>query len=312
MVPLLLAAALANAAEIQLLSNEPVTLEVDGRTVASRPGERGATATNLAGGNHRVQIFDAQDRLVTSSTVTVTVTEQVRLELRRGALSELGRGPLAGTSAPAECPPAPPAPPAPEPGTIQLTGVSADNMAVWVDGKPVRFASGSFVVSGLSAGSHDVRVARGNATLFSGPMRVYPGLVRRCAPEAGARDLDCVFVETVMSLPPPAPPPPVVVRPAEPVGPTPMADRDFTTFVASVKAESFSSDQLGIIQSVARAQHFTIAQVGVVIDQLTHSSDKVAAAKVMAPKVVDRENAWKLNEHLTFSSDKEAVRKLFE
>jgi hypothetical protein len=310
MFPLLLAT-LANAAEIQVISNDPVTLEVDGRMVASRPGERGATALNLAGGNHRVQIFDAQDRLVTASTVLVTVDEQVRLELRRGQLAELGRGPLAGSSAPTVCPPAP-APPAPEPGTIQLTGVHADDMAMWVDGKPVRYASGSFVATGLAAGEHDVRVARGNGTLFSGPMRVYPGLVRRCVPES--RALACVFVETVASLPPPAPPAPpvVVVRPPEPVRPSVMNDRDFTGFVATVKGEAFSSDQLGVIQGVARSNHFTIAQVGVVIDQLPHASDKVAAVKVMAPKVVDRENAWKLNEHLTFSSDKDAVRKLFE
>ncbi|MES2642989.1 MAG: DUF4476 domain-containing protein [Myxococcota bacterium] len=308
MFPLLLAT-FANAAEIQVISNDPVTVEVDGRVVANRPGERGATALNLAGGNHRVQIFDAQDRLVTASTVLVTVDEQVRLELRRGQLAELGRGPLAGSSAPAVCPPAAPAP---EPGSFQLTGVYADDMAVWVDGKPVRYASGSFVATGLAAGEHDVRVARGNGTLYSGPMRVYPGLVRRCVPES--RALDCVFVETVVSLPPPAPPPPavVVVRPPEPVRPSVMNDRDFTGFVAAVKGEAFSSDQLGVIQGVARTNSFTIAQVGVVIDQLPHASDKVAAIKVMAPKVVDRENAWKLNEHLTFSSDKDTVRKLFE
>ena len=52
-------AQLANAAEIQLISSEPVTMEVDGRVVTGRPGERGATAVDLAGGAHRVQIFDA-------------------------------------------------------------------------------------------------------------------------------------------------------------------------------------------------------------------------------------------------------------
>jgi hypothetical protein len=312
MFPLLLVtlAQLANAAEIQLISSEPVTMEVDGRVVTGRPGERGATATDLAGGAHRVQIFDAQDRLLTTTTVTATVQEQVRLELRRGQLSELGRGPLP-TAAPAAVCPEPPPPPAPEPGTLQLTAVRGEDVAMWVDGKPVRFTSGSFVATSVSAGLHDVRVVRGSATLFAGQMRVYPGLVRRCVPEGA--ELDCVHVEAVVSLPPK---PAVVEKPAvvtapPPARPSPMNDRDFTSFVAAVKAESFGSDQMGVIQSVVRANWFTVAQVGVVLDQLTHSSEKVEAATLLAPRVLDPENAYKLNEHLTFSSDKEAVRALF-
>ncbi len=303
MFPLLLAT-LANAAEIQVITNEPVTLEVDGRVVARRPDERGATAFDLAGGAHRVQLFDPQDRLVTSTTVTLTVNEQLRLELRRGQLTELGRGPLAATGAPTPCP-EPPRPAPPEPGSVQLTGLLPDGVAMWVDGQPVRYASGSFVATGLAAGTHDVRVARGNRTLFEGPMRVYPGLVRRCVPEAGI--LDCVFVEAVVSVAPPA----VVVAPPPPRAPVVMNDRDFTAFVAAVKAEAFSADQLRVVEGVARSNTFTIAQVGVVLDQLPHSSDKVAAAGLLAPKVVDPENAWKLAEHLTFSGDKEAVAKLF-
>ncbi|MDP2307409.1 MAG: DUF4476 domain-containing protein, partial [Pseudomonadota bacterium] len=199
---------------------------VDGRVIANRPGERGATAIELAGGNHRVQVFDPQDRLVTSATVSVIVSEQARFELRRGQLTELGRGPLASQGAP--CTPVPPTKPAPAVIVVK-------------------------------------------------------------------------------------PPPPVTpVAPVAPVGPLAMRDGDFTGFISAVKAEAFSSDQLGIITGVARTQHFTIAQVGVVLDQLAHSSDKVAAATVLAPRVIDRENAWKLNEHLTFSSDKDAVRALFQ
>lgn len=232
------------------------------------------------------------------------------LVLLANAAEPYGRPPR-----PVECLPV--ALPAPEPGSIQLTGVYGDNMAMWVDGNPVRYSSGSFLATNLGPGPHDVRVVRGRGTLFSGPMRVYPGLVRRCVPDSSERprDLDCVFVETVVSLPPalpPGPPPVVVIRAPEPVSPPVMGDRDFRDFVSSVQAESFSSDQLGIIQAVARTHYFTIDQVGRVLDQLTHSSDKLAAAKAMAPGVVDRENAWKLNEHLTFSSDKDAVRKLFE
>lgn len=308
LVPLLLS--LAHAGEIVIVADVPVSVEVDGRIVPSRPGERGATAGDLAGGNHRVQVFDAQDRLLTSAAVTVPVTDQVRLELRRGQLVELGRGPLPSLTV--TCPEPPPAP-APAPGVFQLTGISPTDVAVWVDGRPVSASATGFVAKNLPAGDHDVRVAQGSRTLYAGTMRIYPELVRQCVPDRSA--LDCVMVEELVSISPPPPPapPPVVTKPvpAPPPAPVAMASSEFSGFVAAVKKESFSSDQLALIETVAKRNWFTIAQVGAVLDTLPHSSDKVAAARILAPKVIDRENAWKLNEHLTFSSDKDAVQALF-
>ncbi len=300
LLPLLFA--LAHAGELQVISDGPVSVEVDGRVVPTRPGERGATATELAGGNHRVQVFDAQDRILASATIDVPVTHQVRLELRRGQLLELGRGPLA--TAPV-CPEPEPAP-APLPGAFQLTGVATRDVAVWVDGQPIGASGGSFVAASLPPGNHDVRVAQGSRTVYSGRMRIHSELVRRCVPAQSG--LDCVYVESVVAIPPPAPAPPPAPPPA---GPTAMADRDFAGFLEALKKESFSSDKLGLITTVARTGWFSIAQVGLVLDELPHSSDKVDAARILAPKVVDRQNAWKLNEHLTFSSDKDAVQALF-
>lgn len=287
--------AAVEAAEIQVVTDMPVMVEVDGRVITARGGERGSLATNLAGGAHKVQVFDASDRLLAAATVDVRVDEQLRLELRRGALSELGRGPLPNA--------APPAPPA-IPGTFQLTGLDPTNVAVWVDGQPVAWSQGSFVARNITPGNHDVRVARGAETLSSGPMKFYPELVRRCAPDG--RALECVFVERVEAIAP-APPPP----PAPPAGPIAVNERDFAAIVAGVKGQTFSSDQLGVLKGASRDRWFTIEQVGTILDLFTHSSDKVEAARLLAPRVVDPQNAWKLDAKLTFSSDKEAVRALF-
>lgn len=307
--------ALAHAGDIAVIADSPVSVEVDGRLVPTRPGERGATATGLAGGAHKVQVFDAQDRLLAAATVSVGVSEEVRLELRRGQLTELGRGPLAATQ-PAPAQPAPPtAPPTatcPDPvaapGSFQLTGISPKDVAVWVDGRPVGAVTAGFVAQGLTPGPHDVRIAQGSRTIFSGDLRIYPDLVRRCIPTVSG--LDCVMVETLVAIAPPAAPPPATVPPPAPARAA-MADRDFTALVAAIEKESFSSNQVALVNTAAGSHWFTIDQVGQVMDALTHSSDKVAAAKLLRPRVLDPQNAWKLSEHLTFSSDKDAVQALF-
>jgi hypothetical protein len=301
-------ASFAFAGEIQILdAEESVTIEVDGRAVAPGAGDRSATAADLAGGTHRVQIYDLRGTLVVSTTVTAKVDEQVRLELHRGQLIELGRGPLAPRAA--ECPAPAPA----GPGGLQVTGLYPEAVAVWVDAQPVRWqpTRQSFLVEGLASGAHDVRIAKGNQTWWTGPMRVYPGLVRRCVPDPGPQGvvIDCVFTEGAVALPPaaPPPPPPATVKAA----PLPMAEGPFTAFLAAVAAESFSETRLGLVESVAANDHLTIAQVARVMDQMGFDADKVEAARILAPRTLDPENAWQLASHLTFAGDKDTVQKLF-
>ena len=48
------------------------------------------------------------------------------------------------------------------------------------------------------------------------------------------------------------------------------------------------------------------------MDKAAHSSDKVAIATILAPRVIDPERAFTLNDHLTHSSDKQAIQALFK
>lgn len=105
---------------------------------------------------------------------------------------------------------------------------------------------------------------------------------------------------------PPHPPPPPVIY-----GPRPMEAERFAMLISAVDHEPFSDDKLDIIQSAARNELFTIAQLGRLMDELAFSSDRVEAARLLRPRIIDPENAWMLSEHLVFSSDKEAVQRLF-
>jgi hypothetical protein len=90
-----------------------------------------------------------------------------------------------------------------------------------------------------------------------------------------------------------------------------MPDGAFTSFLAAVDKEGFSDGKLGVVRSVAANNRFTIGQLGRLMDELPFPADKVEAARILAPRILDPENAWKLSEHLAFSADKEAVSALF-
>lgn len=95
-------------------------------------------------------------------------------------------------------------------------------------------------------------------------------------------------------------------------GPTAMLPPAFNALLASVKGASFSSDKINIVKAAAGGNHFTIAQVGKLMDACSHSSDKVKIAATLRAKVVDPKNAFQLSNHLTFSSDKDKVMKMFQ
>jgi hypothetical protein len=66
-----------------------------------------------------------------------------------------------------------------------------------------------------------------------------------------------------------------------------------------------------VLRGAVSDRWFTIAQIGGLLDLFAHSSDKLEAAGMLAPRTIDPQNAYKLEERLTFSSDKAAVRRLY-
>jgi hypothetical protein len=91
----------------------------------------------------------------------------------------------------------------------------------------------------------------------------------------------------------------------------PMDDKAFAGLLAAVGDESFSDDQLGLIQGAAGSNHFTCAQVAALMETFSFSTDQVQVARTLRPRIVDPENSHLLNAPLDFSSDKDAVQALF-
>lgn len=90
-----------------------------------------------------------------------------------------------------------------------------------------------------------------------------------------------------------------------------MDEARLANLLRAVDGEPFSDDKLDLLRLGTREQYVTIAQVGRMMDAMTFPDDKVEVARMLQPWVLDPENAWQLNEHLTFSSSKSEVQRLF-
>ncbi|MBT3222691.1 MAG: hypothetical protein HN348_26755 [Proteobacteria bacterium] len=145
---------------------------------------QGYVAWSVRPGNHSLQIKNMLNKEMANVTVTVPAGKRVRYEYKKKSLTKLG---VVNTSArPAEPAPEPaPAAPPPPPGSLQITGLSAYEATVWVNGGQVGFSNGtnSFVKGGLQAGTYNIRVEGQNQVLYEGPMEVQSGQNHRCMAE---------------------------------------------------------------------------------------------------------------------------------
>lgn len=91
-----------------------------------------------------------------------------------------------------------------------------------------------------------------------------------------------------------------------------MPEADFAALVEAVNDAGFGHEKLGVIETAAESHVFSVEQVGKLVDLLSMSDEKVGVVERTRKKLVDRQNAFKLLEHFSFSADKERVRKLLK
>ncbi len=123
---------------------------------------------------------------------------------------------------------------------------------------------------------------------------------------------------TVMPPPPayPTPPPPAYPVPPPPPHHGPghhvVDDATFSSIVAAVNEQSFAQDKLRVVGDAARTHLFRVEQVIQLLNALDFPTNKVSALEMLAPRMVDRGNDFKIYGAFTFSSDKEKARKILE
>ncbi len=243
------------------------------------------------------------------------------------SLDSLDLSPVSAPPA-AAAPPPPTAAPAPAssgPSSLEVSGVSALDGAVWIDGRAVKYANGTraYVQPNVTPGAHIVRIEMSSRPKFDGELEFAPGMNTRCVMvyQNMGYEADCHQTtpahgnvnQTIATFGPP-PKSGSTAAPAAPARPAAVAmdAASFESLRSAVANESFSSDQISMIQTAASRNHFTCAQLGKLMDEGSQGSTKVAFAKAIVPNVVDPGNAHLLSAHLSFSSDKDAVQALFK
>lgn len=81
---------------------------------------------------------------------------------------------------------------------------------------------------------------------------------------------------------------------------------DFPALVEAVKAESFGDAKLDVVRTAEGG--LTVDQVGQLVDLFSFSEEQVKVVEITNPRIVDRQNLFKLYSHFTFDADKKKVK----
>lgn len=108
--------------------------------------------------------------------------------------------------------------------------------------------------------------------------------------------------------PPPHPQPPPPVRPRPSL--RPIADATLEALKGAIQKESFSDNRLAVLRQAVPANYFLVSQVQQLLALYTFSADKLQAMRLLKPRVLDPENAFKLYDSFTFSADKEELGRI--
>lgn len=111
------------------------------------------------------------------------------------------------------------------------------------------------------------------------------------------------------------PPPPPITRPPHrtpPPGRGAMPGERFAELARQLEREAFPSNALNTLELVAADHRFTVEQTVRLIGIFQFPSDRVRALELAAPRLVDRENAYRLLEAFTFESEKDEARRVLQ
>lgn len=112
---------------------------------------------------------------------------------------------------------------------------------------------------------------------------------------------------TVVIIQEPAPPPVEVVIIDD--GPIACSSSDFAQLLRAVGNESFPDNKMTVVRDAARHRWFTVGQVIRLMETQTFSSGKVDLAVDLHRRTVDVENWYQVYSTLTFSGDKDELRR---
>lgn len=99
------------------------------------------------------------------------------------------------------------------------------------------------------------------------------------------------------------------IAPPVPTGPCALSPQAFAAVVGAIRNEHFDDGRLAVLRSAAASSFFTVDQVRQVMAEFTFGDGKIGAADLLYDRTLDRERWFLLYAELTFSSEKEELRR---
>ena len=119
-------------------------------------------------------------------------------------------------------------------------------------------------------------------------------------------------------MPPTLPPggettaPDVPPPPPEPTGPVPLASSDLGALLQHLETENFSEGRLRVLVQAVPHAWFSSAQVLLILGRFDFGNDKLQALRLVAPKIVDRQNAYTIYQAFTFDAEKAQAQQILK
>lgn len=88
--------------------------------------------------------------------------------------------------------------------------------------------------------------------------------------------------------------------------------QEFGQLRASVEQQAFSRDKIALVEKAGTRLHFSVEQLVGLLDVLDFGADKVQAAAILHPRLVDPQDFDRVYEVLVFDTDREALKALVE
>lgn len=95
-----------------------------------------------------------------------------------------------------------------------------------------------------------------------------------------------------------------------PTGNRYMNDKDFYILYNKVKKKSFKSDKLELIEVGSLDSRFSCKQCRKILDLFSFDDERLEALKLMAPRIVDVDNAMIVINAMTFESGKKKAQEI--
>lgn len=88
-----------------------------------------------------------------------------------------------------------------------------------------------------------------------------------------------------------------------------VSEADFKTIMNDLQAKRFTDDKMNMVELIAKDRCFTVSQIRKIAAEFSGGDEKIKTFKLLYPKCKDQNNYYQVIDDLTFSSEKDEMKR---